>query len=115
MSTRPWGDIFMLVRNQQCSVDLTTVKPGERSSLHSHAVRYELFHVLDDGAVVEKNGEILRPAAHDEILMCPGDRHRFWAEENPFRMLVVCFGEWTADDQYRHEDDYGREGQPLEL
>jgi hypothetical protein len=30
-------------------------------------------------------------------------------------MLVVCFGEWTVEDQVRHEDDYGRAGQKLEL
>ena len=48
-SLRPWGDIYMIVRNQQCSVDLTHVKPGERSSLHSHETRYELFHFVDMG------------------------------------------------------------------
>jgi len=114
-SVRPWGDIFMIVRNQRCSVDLTCVKPGSRSSLHSHQTRSELFHILDPGAVLELNGEILRPEPHDEFLIRPGDRHRFWAEGQPFRMLVVCFGEWAADDQQRHEDDYGREGKPLVL
>ncbi len=31
-STRPWGDIHMVVRNQECSVDLTHIRPGERAS-----------------------------------------------------------------------------------
>ena len=114
-SVRPWGDIFMIVRNQRCSVDLTCVKPGSRSSLHSHQTRSELFHILDPGAVLEINGEVIHPEPHDEFLIRPGDRHRFWAEAEPFRMLVVCFGEWAADDQQRHEDDYGREGTPLTL
>ena len=114
-SSRPWGDIHMIVRNQPCSVDLTAVQPGSRSSLHSHQTRYELFHILDPGAVVELNGEIIRPAPHDELLIRPGDRHRFWAEEKPFQMLVVCFGDWRAEDQVRHDDDYGREGTPLTL
>lgn len=114
-SVRPWGDIHMVVRNQMCSVDLTHVKPGERASLHSHAVRTELFHFLDDGAYLEIDGEITRPKAHDEALLLPGMKHRFWAEEKDFRMLVVCFGEWTVEDQVRHADDYGREGQKLEL
>ena len=114
-SERPWGDIFMLVRNQHCSVDLTCVKPGSRSSLHSHQVRHELFHILDPGAVLELNDDIIRPKPHDEFLIKPGDLHRFWAEDKPFRMLVICFGEWSPEDQERHEDDYGREGEPLEL
>jgi hypothetical protein len=70
-SIRPWGDIHPLVRNQECSVDLTHIKPGMK--------------------------------------------HRFWAVENDFRMVVVCFGEWTAEDQIRHADDYGREGKKLEI
>jgi mannose-6-phosphate isomerase-like protein (cupin superfamily) len=114
-SVRPWGDIHMVVRNEPCSVDLTHVKPGERASLHSHEIRAELFHFLDDGAYLEVDGRILRPKAHDEHIMVPGMKHRFWAEENPFRMLVVSFGEWTVEDQVRHEDDYGREGRKLEL
>ena len=33
-SVRPWGDIHVVVRNQPCSVDLTHVNPGMRSSGH---------------------------------------------------------------------------------
>jgi mannose-6-phosphate isomerase-like protein (cupin superfamily) len=105
----------MVVRNQPCSVDLTHVKPGGRASLHSHRVRSELFHFIDDGAYLEVDGKVYRPKAHEEYMMCPGMRHRFWAEEKPFRILVVSFGEWTVEDQERHEDDYGREGQKLVL
>ena len=114
-SVRPWGDIHMVVRNQPCSVDLTHVKPGERASLHSHAIRAELFHFLDDGAYLEVDGVVSRPKAHEEHMMYPGMKHRFWAEETSFRMLVVSFGDWTVEDQVRHEDDYGREGRKLEL
>ncbi|MHC4362949.1 MAG: cupin domain-containing protein [Planctomycetota bacterium] len=112
-SQRPWGDIYMVVRNQKCSVDLTSVRPGHRASLHSHEIRYELFHFLDDGAHLELDGQIYHPKAHDEFLIEPGVKHRFWAEQTPFRMLVVCFGKWDAGDQYRHEDDYGRQGKEL--
>ena len=84
-SVRPWGDLHMVVRNQVCSVDLTHVKPGERSSLHSHDVRTELFHFLDDGGYLEVDGKIIRPKAHEEHYMYPGMKHRFWAEETDFR------------------------------
>ena len=114
-SPRPWGDIFMVVRNQKCSVDLTEVKPGERASLHSHAIRHELFHFMDEGAVLEIDGELFHPKAHEEFMIKPGQKHRFWAEDAIFRMLVVSFGEWKAEDQIRHEDDYGRKGETLKL
>ncbi len=105
----------MVVRNQKCSVDLTEVKPGERASLHSHAIRHELFHFLDDGGVLEIDGQLFYPKAHEEFLIKPGQKHRFWAEKSNFRMLVVSLGEWKAEDQFRHEDDYGRQGEPLKL
>ena len=114
-SSRPWGDIHMVVRNQKCSVDLTEVKPGERASLHSHAIRHELFHFLDDGAVLEIDGKLFHPKAHEEFMIKAGQKHRFWAEDTIFRMLVVSFGEWRAEDQIRHEDDYGRKGETLKL
>ena len=114
-SVRPWGDIFMVVRNQKCSVDLTEVKPGERASLHSHAIRHELFHFMDDGAVLEIDGKLFHPKAHEEFMIKPGQKHRFWAEDRIFRMLVASFGEWRAEDQIRHEDDYGRKGETLKL
>jgi len=114
-SVRPWGDVHMVVRNQSCSVDITHVKPGGRASLHSHQVRTELFHFIDDGAFLEVDGKTYRPMAHEEFVMYPGMKHRFWAEDRPFRILVVSFGKWRVEDQYRHEDDYGREGQQLVL
>ena len=114
-SQRPWGDIHMVVRNQPCSVDLTTVIPGERSSLHSHNVRSELFHILSEGAYVEIDGEVFRPKPHEEFLIRPDQRHRFWAVEQQFQMLVVSFGHWDVADQIRHADDYDRAGQPVSL
>ena len=114
-SERPWGDIRMVVRNQPCSVDLTEVKPGERASLHSHAIRHELFYFLDDGAVLEINGQLFHPKSHEEFLLKPGQKHRFWRDKTVFRMLVVSFGEWKAEDQIRHDDDYGRTGEPVDL
>ena len=114
-SVRPWGEIYMLVRNFPCSVDLTEALPGKRSSLHSHKQRYELFHFLDGNARLELDGKVYSPGAHEEFLIRPGVKHRFWAENNTFRMLVISFGEWKAEDQFRHADDYGREGERVKL
>ena len=114
-SVRPWGKIRMIVRNQRCSVDLSRIRPRSRSSLHSHDVRTELFCFIDDGGHLELDGKVYRPKAGEEFMILPGVRHRFWAEETPFHLLVVSFGHWSAEDQYRLEDDYGRKGQKLVL
>ena len=114
-SVRPWGEIHMVVRNQACSVDLTHVKQGQRASLHSHRVRTELFHFLDDGAYLEVDGRVLRPKAHEEHVIHPGVKHRFWAEENrtPFAILFdhepigFCLAEDTSTS-YKINDFYVR-------
>jgi quercetin dioxygenase-like cupin family protein len=91
------------------------MNPFQRSSLHSHRERYELFHFLDENAQLELEGKVYSPHEHDEFLIKPGIKHRFWAKDTPFRMLVICFGEWRAEDQYRHDDDYGRKGKGVSL
>ena len=112
-SQRPWGDIYMVVRNQRCSVDITTIRKGNRSSLHSHEDRYELFHLLTGGAAIEIDGQVHYPSPHEEFLIEPGQKHRFWAVKQQFTMVVISFGEWKKEDQIRHEDDYGRKGKGL--
>ncbi len=60
-SVRPWGVVTLLVRNQKCSVDWTTVNPGSITSLHSHNIRDELWVMLDEGAEVIVGNEVLHP------------------------------------------------------
>lgn len=65
-SVRPWGVVALLVRNQKCSVDWTTVNPGHVTSLHPHNIREELWVILNRGcgshsgrwSVASQNGEI---------------------------------------------------------
>jgi len=102
-SVRPWGDIHMVVRNEPCSVDLTHVKPGERASLHSHEIRAELFHFLDDGAYLEVDGRISRPKAHRRP---PSGCWSSPSENGPWKIrcatrmtMAVKAGNWNCKDR----------------
>ena len=97
---------FLLCRTQSCISAILAVLAGGSREIGA-------IHFLDNGAWLEIDNKIYRPAEHEEFLIEPGMKHRFWAQDNDFRMLVVCFGEWTAEDQTRHDDDYGRKGQKL--
>ncbi len=115
-SVRPWGMVTLLVRNQKCSVDWTTVNPGGMTSLHSHNIREELWVMLDEDAEIIKGDEVFHPKVGDEILMKTGVKHRLINNaDHPIRMIVICFGEWKEEDQIRHEDAYGRKGEPVKL
>ena len=46
---RPWGSFKQYAHNQEVTVSLMTVLPGQRLSLQSHTGRAELWIVLDEG------------------------------------------------------------------
>jgi len=107
--TRPWGSFKQFANNEDCTVSLMTVLPGERLSLQSHTGRAELWIVIDDGAIVQ-TGDILKEhKAGDEIWIPANERHRLSCSGNrPVRVLEVAFGNWQQDDIERYNDDYNR-------
>ena len=109
---RPWGHFNQYAFNEDCTVSLMMVKPGERLSLQSHTARSELWIVLDDGACVEVEGVITQHRAGNEIWIPANAKHRLSCSgERPVRVLEVAFGNWQQGDITRYEDDYARAAQ----
>lgn len=107
--TRPWGSFKQFANNQDCTVSLMSVLPGQRLSLQSHTGRAELWIVIDDGALVQVGDEIRECTAGDEIWISVNERHRLsCAGDQPVRVLEVAFGNWQQDDIERYADDYKR-------
>lgn len=106
---RPWGSFKQFAFNQDCTVSLMTVLPGQRLSLQSHTGRAELWIVIDDGAVVEV-GETERVCqAGEEIWIPANEQHRLSCRgTQPIRVLEVAFGNWQQADIQRYADDYAR-------
>jgi mannose-6-phosphate isomerase len=106
---RPWGSFKQFAFNEDTTVSLMTVLPGQRLSLQSHTGRAELWIVLDDGASVQVGDEIRTCAAGEEIWIPANERHRLGnAGEAPVRVLEVAFGNWQQADITRYEDDFAR-------
>jgi mannose-6-phosphate isomerase len=109
MVTRPWGSFKQFANNEDCTVSLMTVLPGQRLSLQSHKGRAELWIVLDDGAIIQTGDEIKEYKAGDEIWIPVNERHRLSCQsQHPIRVLEVAFGNWQQDDITRYGDDYNR-------
>ena len=64
---RPWGRFSQYAFNEDCTVSLMTLLPGQRLSLQSHTGRAELWIVLDDGASVQVGEEVRTHKAGDEM------------------------------------------------
>jgi len=106
---RPWGNFSQFAHNQDCTVSLMTVKPGQRLSLQSHTGRSELWIVLDDGAIIQVDDRIDEYRAGDEVWIPANGKHRLSCKgPNAVRVLEVAFGNWQQDDIIRYADDYNR-------
>lgn len=107
--SRPWGSFKQYAFNQDCTVSMMTVLPGQRLSLQSHTGRAELWIVIDDGAMVQVGENINTCRAGEEIWIPANEKHRLsCAGETPVRVLEVAFGNWQQDDIKRYQDDYVR-------
>ncbi len=106
---RPWGAFRQYACNQEVTVSLMTVLPGQRLSLQSHTGRAELWIVLDDGAVVQVGDDVRELRAGEEVWIPANCRHRLSCRgARPVRVLEVAFGNWQQEDITRYEDDYQR-------
>ena len=106
---RPWGSFKQYAHNQNCTVSLMTVLPGQRLSLQSHASRAELWIVIDDGALVQVGDQEQFCCAGQEIWIGRAQKHRLSCRgEKPVRVLEVAFGNWQQEDIRRYSDDYQR-------
>jgi mannose-1-phosphate guanylyltransferase/mannose-6-phosphate isomerase len=106
---RPWGSFKQFARNEDCTVSLMTVQPGQQLSLQSHSGRAELWIVLDDGAMVQVGDERRERRAGDEIWIPANARHRLGCPgARPVRVLEVAFGDWQQEDITRYADQYSR-------
>lgn len=105
---RPWGKFDQYANNEEVTVSLMEVKPDQRLSLQSHTGRAELWIVLDDGARIQVDDDILEPEAGEEIWIPAGARHRLESAGPTVRVLEVAFGNWQQEDITRYEDDYNR-------
>ena len=106
---RPWGAFSQYAVNEDCTVSMMTVKPGQRLSLQSHTGRAELWIVIDDGALVQVDEDTREYKAGDEVWIPANARHRLsCAGDRPVRVLEVAFGNWQQADITRYADDYAR-------
>ncbi len=107
---RPWGSYSQYAFNEDVTVSMMIVEPGERLSLQSHTGRAELWIVLDDGAAIQIGDQIHHATAGEEFWIAAGQRHRLSSTGGRVRVLEVAFGNWQQEDITRYDDDYNRPG-----
>lgn len=108
---KPWGRFERYTHNLESTVKIITVNPKAKLSGQYHHHRDELWVVLDEGAVVELDGETSRPGVGEKLFIPRGTVHRLSCEgERPVRILEISLGHFDEGDIVRLEDVYGRVG-----
>jgi mannose-6-phosphate isomerase len=106
---KPWGYFEQYTHNLPCTVKVITVSAGGTLSRQYHHKRDELWVVLDPGACVELDGEVLYPEVEQKLFIPRETLHRLTAEgEGSVRILEISFGEFDEEDIVRLDDIYGR-------
>ena len=108
---KPWGYFEQYTHNLPCTVKVITVLSGGMLSRQYHEKRDELWVVLDRGACVELNGEVLYPEVEEKLFIPRKTVHRLSSSEGEaVRVLEISFGEFDEEDIVRLEDVYDRVG-----
>ena len=108
---KPWGRFEQYTHNLPCTVKIITVAPGGILSRQYHHHRDELWVVLDAGACVELDGEVLHPDPEEKLFIPRQTVHRLSCSgTSAVRVLEISFGEFDEEDIVRLEDLYGRVG-----
>lgn len=105
---KPWGGFDQFTLNEQTTVKILTVNPGESLSLQSHAHRSEWWIVLDTNMAVEIDGQRSTVNKGEDIFIPQGAKHRAIGLDAPCRWLEIAFGTFDENDITRFEDKYGR-------
>ena len=108
-SDRPWGHFEQFATNEQVTVKIITVEPGQRLSLQRHERRSELWTIIDGPVDVEISGipSILNSGEHVWIPLLA--MHRMGnSSATTVRVLEVAFGYFDENDIERFDDDYER-------
>lgn len=110
VEVRPWGAFQNFVTNEQVTVKVITVNPGQRLSLQTHTDRAEMWQVLDDVPLdVTVDGRSWQAHRGELVWVPQGATHRLGnSGSTPGRILEVGFGHFDEDDIVRLDDDYAR-------
>ncbi len=105
---RPWGGFTRYTENEQSTVKILHVHPGQRLSYQFHHNRDEHWVVLDgDPTIVIDDVEYPASAGH-EFEIARKTKHRIIGGELEARILEISLGDFDEDDIVRIEDDFGR-------
>lgn len=105
---RPWGSFTQFTHNEQTTVKILSVKPGEQLSVQYHKNRSEFWYIVGgNGTIIIDEKEI--PAVPGEYHVVPkGAVHSIRGGEEQLQILEIAYGDFDENDIVRISDKYNR-------
>jgi quercetin dioxygenase-like cupin family protein len=102
-----WGKEFWVVNNELYCMKYLRIEPGGFSSLHSHTVKDETFHVTEGWCYLSIDGEERLMNTTDTVRILPGQKHRFWVPKKADGCTIVEISTHHDDeDVTRYQESY---------
>lgn len=105
---RPWGNFERFTLNEQTTVKIVTVNPGEAISLQTHAHRDEFWRILRGSGSIQIDEIVHEATAGEQYYSKRGSKHRVEGGPEGLQFLEIAFGDFAEADINRLEDKYGR-------
>ncbi len=104
----PWGLNERFTLNEETTVKILTLYPGQRPSLQYHFKRKEFWKLLDNPAKITIGNKVIKAKKGDEFTVPKKTKHRIQAYSKPVRILEISFGKFDEKDIVTLGDDYKR-------
>jgi mannose-1-phosphate guanylyltransferase/mannose-6-phosphate isomerase len=106
---RPWGEFIKYADNEECTVKILTINPGEELSYQYHRHRDELWIPLTEGMEITLDGEKIVGKPYQPVFIPRLAKHRAsGVGKKPAKWMEISFGKFDEKDEVRLEDRYGR-------
>lgn len=105
---RPWGSFERFTHNEQSTVKIIRINPGEVFSLQQHEKRNEFWSIVSGRGFVTIGDQRIEAHPQNTFMVTSGTKHRAEAGPEGLIMLEIAFGTFEEGDIKRLEDKYGR-------
>ncbi len=105
---RPWGNFVEYTHNENTTVKILTVLPGQELSLQYHAHRNEFWRILSGHPSLIIGEKQIEAKPGDEFEISADIQHQIKAVADEVQVLELSFGDFDENDIVRIKDKYGR-------
>tara|TARA_Y100000310_G_scaffold343091_1_gene449149 strand:- start:328 stop:672 length:345 start_codon:yes stop_codon:yes gene_type:complete len=106
---RPWGRFLQFTKDENSTVKILEVKPGEMLSLQSHKQRKEFWYVIEGNPTVLLNDKKIKLKGGEHVRVGKRVKHRIINRTKKIvKILEIATGQFDENDIVRYEDKYKR-------